>query len=352
MWHDLLGIKRRMSGDLSPKSPSTKVPRTAPANQLEALKDMTVVVADTGDYEKIKQFKPEDATTNPTLILQAVQLPEYAPLVTSVVEKCKSLGLSGESLVDEICDRLAVQFGLEILKLIPGRVSTEVDACLSFDAQRSIEKAKKYIALYEEHGISKDRILIKLASTWEGVEACRQLEKEGIHCNMTLIFSFEQAIACAQAGATLISPFVGRILDWHKTHRPTEGPYTKLTDPGVVSVTRIYKYLKAHGHHTTVMGASFRSKDEILGLAGIDSLTISPKLLDELEKCSDDLERVLDASLVESNIERVHVTESMYRWSLNEDQMATDKLSEGIRNFNKDLEKLRDTVKTKLGGEH
>lgn len=341
------------SGDASPKSPSKKVPRTAPSNQLEALREITVVVADTGDYEKIKQFKPQDATTNPTLILQAVQLPEYASLVSSVIHSAKASGLSGDGLVDDICDRLAVQFGLEILKIIPGRVSTEVDACLSFDAQRSIEKAKKLIDLYKEQGMEKERILIKLASTWEGIEACRQLEKEGIHCNMTLIFNYEQAIACAQAGATLISPFVGRILDWHLKNHPGAAPYTKLTDPGVVSVTKIFNYFKAHGHCTTVMGASFRSKDEILGLAGIDSLTISPKLLGELEQCTDELERVMDASRVAaSSVERVHVTEPVFRWALNEDQMASDKLSEGIRNFNKDLQKLRDTVRTKLGGEH
>ena len=341
-------------GDSSPKSPSKKVPRTAPSNQLEALKQMTVVVADTGDYEKIKQYKPQDATTNPTLILQAVSLPEYSSLVASVVDKCKGSGLMGDALVEEICDRLAVQFGVEILKTIPGRVSTEVDACLSFDVQKSVEKAKKVIALYEEHGIGKERILIKLASTWEGIEACRMLEKEGVHCNMTLIFSYEQAIGCAQAGATLISPFVGRILDWFVKHNPNSAPYTKLTDPGVVSVTKIFNYFKAHGHATTVMGASFRSKEEILGLAGIDSLTISPKLLDELEKCTDDLERVLDRAgqAGDDSLPRIEVTEPVFRWALNEDQMATDKLSEGIRNFNKDLQKLRDMVRTKLGGEH
>jgi transaldolase len=344
-----------MDGESSPKSPNRKVPRTAPANQLEALKEMTTVVADTGDYEKIKQFKPQDATTNPTLILQAVQASEYQSLVSSVLEKCKALGLSGDALVEEICDRLAVQFGVEILKIIPGRVSTEVDACLSFDVQGSVAKANKLLALYEEHGIGRERILIKLASTWEGVEACRILEREGIHCNMTLIFSYEQAIACAQAGATLISPFVGRILDWNVKHHPSAGPYTNLTDPGVVSVTQIFKYFKAHGHATTVMGASFRSKEEILGLAGIDALTISPKLLDELEKSTDELERVLDpkrASGLVEQIPRIEVTEPVFRWALNADQMATDKLSEGIRNFNKDLQKLRDMVKTKLGGEH
>ena len=340
-----------MDGEASPKSPNRKQARTA--NQLEALKDMTVVVADTGDYEKIKLFKPQDATTNPTLILQAAQLPEYETLVSNVVAKCVASGLKDEALVDDICDRLAVQFGVEILKLIPGRVSTEVDASLSFDAKKSVEKAKKLIGLYAEQGVDKSRVLIKLASTWEGVEACRQLEREDIHCNMTLIFSYEQAIACAQAGATLVSPFVGRILDWHVKNNPSAGPYTKLTDPGVVSVTRIFKYFKAHGHATTVMGASFRSKDEILGLAGIDSLTISPKLLEELEKCTDPLDRVLDAALVDKHVPHIAVTEPVFRWAINEDQMATDKLSEGIRNFNKDLQKLRAAIKARLErGEH
>lgn len=314
---------------------------------------MTVVVADTGDYEKIKLFKPQDATTNPTLILQASQLAEYASLVDSVISRCKSSGLHGEDLIDDICDRLAVQFGVEILKLIPGRVSTEVNASLSFDAKKSVDKAHKLINLYKDQGIGKDRVLIKLASTWEGVEACRQLESEGIHTNMTLIFNYEQCIAAAQAGATLVSPFVGRILDWYVKNKPSPDGYTKLTDPGVVSVTKIYKYFKAHGHHTTVMGASFRSKDEILGLAGIDSLTISPKLLDELEKCTEPLERILDPAHTSTDVPAIKVTEPVFRWALNEDQMATEKLSEGIRNFNKDLEKLREFIKSKINnGEH
>ena len=316
-------------------------------NQLEALKKMTVVVADTGDYGKIKTFKPQDATTNPSLLLQAAQLPEYSDLVNSVIHKSVSTGLTGEALIDDVCDRLAVAFGVEILKIVPGRVSTEVDACLSFDTAKSLEKAYKLIRLYKEAGIAKERILIKLASTWEGVEAARKLEAEGIHCNMTLIFNFEQAVACAQAGATLISPFVGRILDWFvkRDHAPVA--YTKLTDPGVVSVTRIYRYFKAHGHATTVMGASFRSKAEIMGLAGIDSLTISPKFLEELAKCSEPLDRVLHPDHVGS-VPAIHVDEGKFRWSMNEDEMASDKLSEGIRNFNKDFEKLRDLIKTRI----
>lgn len=315
-------------------------------NQLEALKEMTVVVADSGDYGKIKQYTPQDATTNPTLILQAAQLPEYSALVSEVVSHCRTqLGLGGEDLVDEVCDRLAVQFGVEILQLIPGRVSTEVDASLSFETNKSVEKALKLISLYAEKGIPKERVLIKLASTWEGVEACRILESQGIHCNMTLIFNYHQAIACAQAGASLISPFVGRIFDWYVKNQPRDSAYTKLTDPGVQSVSRIFKYFKAHGHSTTVMGASFRSKEQILGLAGIDSLTVSPNLLEELEKCTDPVERVLLKDVSDSKIPRENVNEASFRWALNEDQMSTDKLSEGIRNFNKDLQKLKDFLR-------
>lgn len=336
-----------MDGDSSPKNPDKKIKRDFP-NQLEALKQMTVVVADTGDYEKIRLFKPQDATTNPTLILQSAQLPEYASLVDKVVTTCYQSGLKGEELIDDICDRLAVQFGVEILKIVPGRVSTEVDASLSFDAAKSVEKAHKLIGLYKGQGIAKERVLIKLASTWEGIEACRQLEKEGIHTNMTLIFSYEQCIAAAQAGATLVSPFVGRILDWFVKNSPPSEPYTKLTDPGVVSVAKIYRYFKAQGHKTTVMGASFRSKDEILGLAGIDSLTISPKLLGDLESCTEPLDRILDPTDHSATIPVIHVTEPVFRWALNEDQMATEKLSEGIRNFNKDLQKLRAFIRGKV----
>ena len=334
-----------MEGESSPKSPSLKIQKTA-KTQLAALKEMTVVVADTGDYAKIQAFCPQDATTNPSLLLQAAQLPEYSELVDSVVAAAKSAGLSDDALVEDICDRLSVAFGVEILKIIPGRVSTEVDASLSFDKVGSLAKARKLIKLYSELGIGQDRILIKLASTWEGVETARELESEGIHCNMTLIFNYHQAIACAQAGATLISPFVGRILDWFVKNAPFAQPYTKLTDPGVVSVTKIYNYFKTHGHNTTVMGASFRSKDEILGLAGIDSLTISPKLLEELEKSTEPIEQILRP--VAHNLPEIRVSEPCFRWALNEDQMATEKLSEGIRNFNKDADKLRNLVKMRI----
>jgi len=336
-----------LSNSTSPSSRSPKVARTA-HHQLEALKLITMVVADTGDYEKIKQYKPEDATTNPSLVLQAVQSPEYISLVEEVVQQCKDSKLDAPNLVSDICDHLAVRFGVEILKVIPGRVSTEVDACLSFNIDAMVRKAQKLIELYESHGVSRDRVLIKIASTWEGVQACRELEKLGIHTNMTLIFNYHQAIACAQAGATLISPFVGRILDWFNKNASTKESYTKLTDPGVVSVTKIYKYFKAHKHETIVMGASFRSKDQILGLAGIDALTISPKLLQELEQSSEPLERALSPDTLDSDVPVVHVDEETFRWELNEDAMATEKLAEGIRNFNADLQKLKKIVSTMM----
>lgn len=324
------------------------MPNSVPKTQLDHLKQMTVVVADTGDFEKVKRYQPQDATTNPTLILQAVQSGVYESIVSSAISASKAAALTGDALLHDVCDRLSVLFGVELLRVVPGRVSTEVDACLSFDVQATVAKARKLIGMYKELGIDESRVLIKLAATWEGVEACRQLESEGIRCNMTLIFNFEQAIACAQAHATLISPFVGRILDWHKTHNPQAGPYSRATDPGVVSVTKIYRYFKSHGHRTVVMGASFRSKDQILGLAGIDALTISPKLLEELESDSVPFTRALSPDDTLEPIPAIEVSETKYRWSLNEDTMASDKLSEGIRNFNKDLERLREVVRSRL----
>lgn len=317
-------------------------------SQLTALKAITTVVADTGDCEKVKIYKPRDATTNPSLILQAVQSPSYAPIVADVLKHCESLSGTKENRVHEICDILSVRFGIELLKIVPGRVSTEVDANLSFDVDKTLMKARKLMGIYEAHGISRDRVLIKLAATWEGVQACRILESEGIHCNMTLIFNYEQAVACAQAHATLISPFVGRILDWFNAKNPPSEPYTMLTDPGVISVTKIYNYFKQHGHSTTVMGASFRSKDEILGLAGIDALTISPKLLEELESCTEPLSRILDPTKISEIYVALEVTESVFRWGLNEDPMATEKLAEGIRNFNNDLKKLHEVVRARI----
>jgi transaldolase len=331
-------------------SPSERLAKAArtDSDQLTSLKQMTMVVADTGDYSKIKQFRPQDATTNPSLILQAVQSSEHRTLITSVISECQSRGHEGSELVTEICDNLAVRFGIEILNVVPGRVSTEVDASLSFDTSATIEKAKKLIRLYESNGIDRARVLIKIASTWEGIRACQELEKIGIHTNMTLIFNYYQAIACAQAGATLISPFVGRILDWFVKNAPHEVPYTKLTDPGVVSVTRIYKYFKCHQHTTTVMGASFRSKEQILGLAGIDALTISPKLLDELESAKEPLERVLSPITGDKDIQYIEVDENTFRWYMNEDAMATEKLAEGIRNFNADYEKLKRIIRSMI----
>lgn len=318
-------------------------------SQLDLLKKITSVVADTGNYEKIKLFKPEDATTNPTLILQAVQNFENSNLVNNVIENCIKNNLKDENLIDEICDHLSVKFGIEILKTIPGYISTEVDASLSFNTKAQIEKALKIIKLYENEGISKDRVLIKLASTWEGIEACRNLEKLGIKCNMTLVFNYYQAIACAQAKATLISPFVGRILDYYVKNVPSKLPYTKFTDPGVVNVIKIYKYFKKYNYKTIIMGASFRTKEQILGLAGCDKLTISLKLLEELENCYEPLEKILDSKIIENDIiEQVEINENLFRWHMNEDAMATEKLSEGIRNFNKDTLQLKELIKNKI----
>jgi len=310
----------------------------------------TSVVADTGDFEKIQQFRPEDATTNPTLILAAAQMPEYQYLLKGAVEYGKKAGLAGDDLVMEVCDKLAVSIGCEILKVVPGYVSTEVDANLSFDTAGSVAKAKKLISMYEQEGVSKDRILIKMGSTWESIEACRQLQKEGIRCNMTLLFSFAQAVACAEADATLISPFVGRILDWYKKN--TDLKYTSEDDPGVLSVRKIYRYYKKFGHNTIVMGASFRNVGEILGLAGCDKLTIAPKLLEELQQTEAvaGVERRLEPSACrgDASIQKIEMNEKIFRWMLNEDPMATEKLSEGIRNFGKDLEKLKEFVRNRI----
>ena len=299
-------------------------------NQLEQLKKMTTVVADSGDFESIRQYGPCDATTNPSLIYAASQKEQYKHLVQDAIRR-------GKGSLPHILDLLFVNFGLEILKLVPGRVSTEVDARLSFDVDGSVKKARTLIALYEDAGIDRKRVLIKLASTWEGAQAARVLEREGIHCNMTLLFSLPQAICCAEAGATLISPFVGRILDWYKK---AEGA-TPAQDPGVVSVTNIYHYYKKFGYRTQVMGASFRNKQEILDLAGCDLLTIAPALLEELKDSSDPVPRKLDPHhSKQMEIEKLHLDERSFRYLLNEDAMATEKLSEGIRNFAKDIVKL------------
>jgi transaldolase len=312
-------------------------------SQLEALKSLSTVVADTGDFASIEKYKPQDCTTNPTLIFKAASMPEYVHLVDEAVAYGKANGSDHAEQVSAAMDKLAVNFGLEILKIVPGRVSTEVDARLSFDTEKSVAKARQIIKLYEGAGIHKDRILIKLASTWEGIQACRILEAEGIHCNLTLMFSLIQGAACAEAGATLVSPFCGRILDWYKAKYARD--YTAKEDPGVASVTSIYQYYKAHGYATVVMGASFRNKGEIVELAGCDLLTISPALLAELEASTEPLQRALKPA--EVSPEKLDCSEANFRFLLNEDAMATEKLSEGIRNFVVDVVKLEESLKAK-----
>lgn len=310
-------------------------------NKLDQLKSITTVVADTGDIEAIKLWHPQDATTNPSLMLKAAALTQYDSLVSQSIEYGRSQEADSKKAIASACDHLAVSIGTEILKYVPGRVSTEVDARLSFDMQAMVDKARNIISLYEQNGVSKDRVLIKIASTWEGIQAASILEKEGVQCNLTLLFSFAQAVAAAEAGAYLISPFVGRILDWYKKSTgKTEYPANK--DPGVVSVTKIYNYYKSCGYKTVVMGASFRNIEEIEELAGCDRLTISPDLLEKLANDDGKLEVKLSASNAKP-IERVSLSEAEFRWQLNEDAMATEKLAEGIRKFAEDqiaLEKL------------
>jgi transaldolase len=308
-------------------------------DQLEQLKRFTKVVADTGDFETLKQYAPQDATTNPSLILKAAQMPAYKGLVAKAIADNRKTNLSGQALLRRIVDDLLVLFGVEILKIVPGRVSTETDADLSFDTTGLIEKAHRFIALYHEHNIPRERILIKIATTWEGIRAAEVLQREGIRCNMTLLFSLVQAAACGEAKATLISPFVGRILDWYKAK--TGKDYPPSEDPGVLSVKEIYGYYKKFGYSTEVMGASFRSRGEIVELAGCDALTISPPLLAELKNSTAPLERVLDPERAKGHpVERVSTDEKSFRWLLNENAMATEKLSEGIRLFNADAVKL------------
>lgn len=313
-------------------------------NLLDQLKQVTTVVADTGEFEAIKQYTPQDATTNPSLLLKVAQIEEYQHLVHAAAESVKALSLSGPERITEMADRLAVSVGSEILQVIPGRVSTEVDARLSFNSEATIERAKHIIKLYQEQGIDKSRILIKVASTWEGIQAARQLESEGINCNLTLLFSFAQAIACAEAGVYLISPFVGRILDWYK-NATGKNEYAAAEDPGVLSVTRIYNYYKQHGYSTVVMGASFRNIGEITELAGCDRLTISPALLEQLKSTEESLTRKLDPANPGEPMEKIHLDEKAFRWMMNEDAMATEKLAEGIRNFAIDQAKLETILK-------
>jgi transaldolase len=311
-------------------------------NKLEQLKKMTTVVADTGDIASIKQYAPQDATTNPSLILKAAGLPQYKHLVDDAIAYAKGHGHDTNHKLKLAMQKLAVNFGCEILKLIPGRVSTEVDARLSFDKDASIQQAEELIALYEQQGISHDRILIKIASTWEGIEAAKVLEERGIQCNLTLMFTLAQAIACADAGITLISPFVGRIYDWYKKRDNRE--YTGGEDPGVLSVKRIYQYYRKFGYKTIVMGASFRHIGQIEALAGCDYLTISPNLLAELQKAEGKLERQLSPDNLPHEHGKLHLTEAKFRWMLNEDAMATEKLAEGIRLFTADSHKLEEQL--------
>ncbi|MDA1273179.1 MAG: transaldolase [Verrucomicrobia bacterium] len=317
-------------------------------NLLSQLKKHSIIVADTGDFDSIQKFQPRDATTNPSLLFKAAEMPEYQDLVNRVLSDTKKEASKASESLELALDKLSVAFGLEILKIVSHRVSTEVDARLSFNLEGSIAKAKTLIGYYEKAGISRERILIKVASTWEGICAAKQLTKEGIHCNLTLLFSFAQAVACAEAGVQLISPFVGRILDWHKKSTG-RSDYSAAEDPGVVSVTRIYNYYKNHGYKTEVMGASFRNVGEILELAGSDLLTISPVLLDELQKTSGSVPRKLTPESAAKSAEtKISLNESAFRWLHNEDQMATEKLSDGIRLFAADTVKLEKLIAGKL----
>ena len=314
--------------------------------QLDQLKKFTTVVADTGDFESLKQYTPRDATTNPSLILKAAQMPEYQFLIAKAIAENKAKA-AGDELLHRVIDDLMVLFGLEILKIVPGRVSTETDAYLAFDTAALVAKAHRFIELYETHGISHERILIKIASTWEGIRAAEMLQREGINCNLTLLFSMPQAVACAEARVKLISPFVGRILDWHK--KAAGRDFAPAEDPGVLSVKEIYAYYKKFGHATEIMGASFRNVGEIHELAGCDLLTISPQLLGELQKSTAPLPRKLSPETArDSQVERLQLDEKKFRWLLNENAMATEKTAEGVRLFNADAEKLAKFIQAKL----
>jgi transaldolase len=316
-------------------------------SQLDQLKQFTKVVADTGDFESMRAYQPYDATTNPSLIFAATQKPEYGYLLDKAIADLKSSPLNGSAKIEAIIDRLLVLFGMEILQIVPGRVSTETDARLSFDREGSINKGRQLIALYEQGGISRERILIKIASTWEGIKAAEQLRKESINCNLTLLFSFPQAVACAEAGVRLISPFVGRIYDWYKAN--TGKDYKGADDPGVQSVTKIYNYYKKFGHQTEVMGASFRNVGQIVHLAGSDLLTISPNLLEELSKSYEPITRKLSPEIAKaSDAEKISLDEKAFRFEFNEDPMAVDKTAEGIRKFSADIVKLEKLIASRI----
>jgi transaldolase len=320
---------------------------TATANQLDQLKQFTTVVADTGDFEAMKEYAPQDATTNPSLILKAAKQDDYRHLVEKAVKDHASSNLTGDALVESILDQILILFGEEILKIVPGRVSTETDARLSFDVEGTVAKAHQLIGLYENNGTSRERILIKIASTWEGIKAAEILEKEGIRCNLTLMFSLVQAVACAEAGIQLISPFVGRIYDWYKNDTGID--YKGAEDPGVQSVQEIYAYYKKFGYETEVMGASFRNSGQIVELAGCDLLTISPDLLEELQNTEAPLVRKLDPAVAAaSEIARLDISEKSFRYLFNDDAMATEKTADGIRRFAADIVTLEDLVKSML----
>jgi len=322
-------------------------PKKTKLNQLEQLKKFTKIVADTADFESIKEFKPQDATTNPSLVYAATQKPEYAHLLDEVLADRKKSGLSGATEIEDICDHLLVQFGCDILEIVPGRVSTETDARLSFDVEGSIRKARQLVKLYEERKIPRERVLIKVASTWEGINAAEQLQREGIRCNLTLMFSLPQAVRCAEAKVQLISPFVGRIYDWYKKEMKRD--YIGPEDPGVQSVTEIFTFYKKFGIPTEVMGASFRNTGQIRELAGCDCLTISPELMKELFESTEPLERKLDPEKAKSaKIEKLELDEKKFRWMLNDNAMAYEKTGEGIRKFAADVVKLEKFVASKL----
>ena len=321
-------------------------------NLLESLKRYTTVVADTGDFEEIARHKPQDATTNPSLLYQAAQMPEYEHLLEEAIQHALQSAGDRAGRAEAFMDKLLVSFGCEILKIVPGRVSTEVDAGLSFDTEGTLAKARRLVGMYQKAGVGRDRVLIKIASTWEGIRAAQQLELDGIHCNLTLLFSFAQAVACAEAGVTLISPFVGRIYDWYRKERGGDIPADE--DPGVASVTRIYNYFKKFDYKTQVMGASFRKVDQIVRLAGCDLLTISPDLLEKMEKTEGEVTRRLSVETAKaSDATKIHLDEKTFRWMHNEDAMAVEKLSEGIRKFYADarkLEKLAQSMVTQQVG--
>jgi len=320
----------------------------AQQNALEQLKQHTVVVSDTGDFQSIQKYKPQDATTNPSLLYSASQLAPYKNLVDEAIEYGITHGQNTAERVEKALDKLAVNFGLEILKIVPGRVSTEIDARFSFDTEKTIEKAHEIINLYKDAGVAKERILVKIASTWEGIVAAGELEREGIHCNLTLLFSLAQAVACAEAGVTLISPFVGRITDYYK-QRDGKAGYPPAEDPGVISVGGIFNYYKKFGHQTIIMGASFRTKEQVLEIAGCDYLTISPQLLEELANTHIEVPKKLDAHNFH-DVPKIDVSEKNFRWLMNEDEMATFKLAEGIRRFAADIVKLETEIKKKIEG--